>query len=393
MEESTRIPSHTPMVNSIAEAESDAMRPDVFFRPVMNALNDMIRIVTREGKVAFTNEAFDRKLAHGVDTRGRYCYELFSGEEGSGKACDPCASGLVMASGKPRQMTRKLNDRQYAVTVSPLTHPGTGEIVGTLEVFKETTLVNKIYDNLVKQNSQLKNNVYLARGVQQALVKGVLPKVPGYRLFAHFYPCEAVGGDMYDCITTDDKVVMYVSDTAGHGVMPAMLGVFFSRAVRSACTMGITDPGEILAYVQKEFQELDAEDATYITGFVLVLDPGTGDFTYSNAGLSVAPAFFHDGGVSELYLESPPVSKWFPNPNFKVASAHMDPGDRIAIYSDGITTVQSDTDALSRLHEMFQRDEFMPQEFVRDVLNELMGRHQDDVTMFICEREPVTTRT
>ena len=66
-------------------------------------------------------------------------------------------------------------------------------------------------------------------------MKGALPKVDEYELTAGFFPCEAVGGDIYDCTVYDDKLVIYVADVSGHGVMPAMLAVFFSRVVRAAC--------------------------------------------------------------------------------------------------------------------------------------------------------------
>ena len=84
------------------------------------------------------------------------------------------------------------------------------------------------------QNAKMQKDLQLARKLQEALVKGALPKVGGdYELTAGFFPCEAVGGDIYDCTVYDDKLVMYVADVSGHGVMPAMLAVFFlARSAR-----------------------------------------------------------------------------------------------------------------------------------------------------------------
>ena len=45
-------------------------------------------------------------------------------------------------------------------------------------------------------------------------MKGALPKVDEYELTAGFFPCEAVGGDIYDCTVYDDKLVIYVADVS-----------------------------------------------------------------------------------------------------------------------------------------------------------------------------------
>ncbi len=352
-----------------------------YLESILNAMSDMVRIITKEGRVALTNKSYDRKMADGKNTLGERCYELFCQTD----ECDFCISQEVLSTGMTQQTTRKYNNRVYSVTVSPLKDLN-GENIAAVEVFRDMTLDYNIKKNLLAQNAKMQKDLQMARSLQQALVRNILPAVPGYQLYSGFFPCEAVGGDIFDCITYGDKLVLYVADVSGHGVMPAMLAVFFSRAVRAACFNGKILPSEIFSEVQKEFMNLNLSDSIYITGFIVVLDKVTGDFHYSNAGLSVVPVLF-DGEVHELYMSASPISRWFDNPVFEDAKGHMKAGARILIYSDGIYNIHSDETAKNRLYEMFCAEEFACDTFVSDVRRELHTRPEDDLTILVCHRK------
>lgn len=352
---------------------------------MLNALSDMVRVVTREGKVAYTNKAYDRKMTFGQNTVGSFCHELYGNQD----PCTPCISSQVVETGKMRQVTRHLNNRTYTVTVSPLRNEATGEIMGTVEVFRDITLDFNIRTNVVAQNIKLRHELHMAQCVQEALVRNVLPDVEGYRLYAGYFPCEAVGGDIYDCILMGDRMVMYAADACGHGVMPAMLSVFFSRAVRTACMLGYDTPAGILTYVQGEFLNLELPDEIYITGFAIVLDLPTGDFTYTNAGLSVEPIVCHDGQIEELCMYSPPIARWMPRREYVSKNGHLDPSDRLLIYTDGISELQTSEEALHHMYGMFSDPEFDAENFIRLVRREIVSK-SDDMTLLVCVRAPKT---
>ncbi len=360
------------MAGKIVEAE--------YLESIINAMGDMVRVVSREGHVTFTNNAFTRKLVDGRESIGERCFDLY----GHPAECEDCLAREVLATGRTRQTTRRVNNRIYSVTVSPLT-TRSGEHFAVVEVFRDMTLDYNIKQNLMAQNAKMQKDLQLARGLQQALVKNVLPTIPGYRLHAGFFPCEAVGGDIFDCIRIGDKCVMYVTDVSGHGVMPAMLATFFSWAVRSACQSGLCHPSAILNYVQKEFLDMNLSDTIYITSFMVVLDTVTGSFEYSNAGLSVVPIVYN-GRVRELYMSAPPLSRWFNDPDFRDAEGALHTGDRLLIYSDGIHGIHSDEGVKDRLYDLFSADDFDCEKFVGNVHGELHVRPVDDLTMFICQR-------
>lgn len=368
------------MEQSIAQ-----LRNSQYLRAMLDSLSDMIRVVTREGKIAFTNKSYDKRMAYGTDSVGTFCYELY----GQNHTCEPCITQEVMRSGRARQVTRHLNGRVYSMMAAPLPDEN-GKISAVMEIFRDITLDVNIRDRLCAITTKMSSDLHLAQEVQESLVRRATPDIEGYSLYAHYLPCEMVGGDMCDVIVADEKMVLYVADASGHGVTPSMLGVFFARSVHGSVGMGITDPAQILAHIQQEFQELNVDSSLYITAFVLVIDIPTGHYSYSNGGLSVVPVHYHAAGgeVSELFMSSPPVSRWFVDPQFGLEDGQLAPGDRIFIYSDGIGDVQVDQDALDRMYAAFAAPDYKADDFALFVIKSIRSKQNDDLTMLICERQP-----
>lgn len=347
---------------------------------MIDDMSDMVRVITKEGRVAYTNKSFDKKFGGGIKSVGERCYEVF----GQDQRCDNCLAQEGFLRDAPQQVIRRYNKRIYSVMLSPLKDEE-GKTLAMVEVFRDTTLEYNIKQNLLMQNAKMQKDLNLAHNLQQSLVKKVLPKIKGYKLNAAFYPCEAVSGDIYDCMVYDDKLVMYIADVSGHGVMPSMLSVFFSRTVRTACSLGMMKPNEIFKYTQKEFLSLNLADSIYITGFIVVLDTRTGEFYYSNAGLSVEPLIY-DGTIHEISMGAPPISRWFKKPEFVNAKSRLEPGNRLLIYSDGINGIQGETGAKERLCELFGQQPFNSDKFISTVKSELYASPEDDLTILICER-------
>ncbi len=356
------------------------MNDTEYLASVLGAMSDMVRVISRDGKVVMANEAFEKRFGAG---EGHKCYEPFHQDA----PCEHCLSREVLEEGGPKRLTRKVGGRVYSVTVSPLKGPD-GSNIAAVEVFRDITLDYNIKQNLLMQNAKMQKDLQLARKLQEALVKSTMPKVGcGYELTAGFFPCEAVGGDIYDCTVYDDKLVVYLADVSGHGVMPAMLSVFFSRVVRAACLMGYFKPSEILNYAEHEFLDLNLSDAIYITAFITVIDLKTNEATYSNAGLSVMPVLYKDGEFRELYMPSHPLCDWFLDTPFADGTFTFEDGMRFLIYSDGVDDIHSDPKVKERLFELLGQDAFNSKDFIKEVREELHSNPEDDLTMLLCEKK------
>lgn len=348
---------------------------------LLGHITEMVRIITKEGRVAYANDAFDRKVAENNPTVGQRCFEVFNQDE----ECGFCPVRDSFETGMSRQLTRTHNGRIYLTNISPIINDS-GEVEAVIEILRDMTLDYNIKQTLMAQNAKMRNDLQLAKNMQRALVKNILPAVPGYDLYSAFFPSEAVGGDMFDCLMLGNKMVMYVADVSGHGVMPAMLGVFFSRAVKTACSLGILAPSEILNFVQKEYEALKLDDSIYITAFLVVLNTFDGSFLYSNAGLSVVPVIY-DGKITELQMSSLPISTWFEHPGFDDAESGLKPGGRLLIYSDGVSGIHRDKSVVPKLYSMFGQEPFSAKEFTDELSSNLHTKQEDDFTMLICSRD------
>ncbi|MEG2625257.1 MAG: SpoIIE family protein phosphatase [Christensenella sp.] len=352
-----------------------------YIESIINAMSDMMRVIATDGRVLMTNQAFDERF--GCE-EGAQCYTPFHQD----KRCEVCLSREAIATGEPRRLTRKLLGRVYSVNVSPIMGKDAVPIAA-VEVFRDITLDYNIKQNLLMQNAKMQKDLQMARKLQEALVQGALPKIGGddYELTAGFFPCEAVGGDIYDCTVYDDKLVMYVADVSGHGVMPAMLAVFFSRVVRAACVTGHFLPSEILDYAEKEYLELGLADSIYITAFITVVDLKTNRAAYSNAGFSVMPVLYYAGNYEELYMPSHPLSDWFADTPYEDICFEFKQGMRMLIYTDGVDNIHSDPNVKGKLFELLGENDFNGEKFVAEVREKLHSKPEDDLTMLLCVKK------
>lgn len=345
---------------------------------IMDGLSDMVRIVNREGRILLTNKAYDRKMAAGQPSTGQACYALL----GRDSSCEDC---VTCDSGPRRGQVWTFNDRRYSVNITPLFDEA-GEMTSIMEVFRDITLDSAVRENLISQNVRMGQDLRLAHKLQAAFTNMVAPTVPGYETAVGYQACDRVSGDMFDFIVRGDKLIMYVADVSGHGVVASMLSIFFSRAVDTACKLGFDTPERILDHVQQEFNKLQVGDDMYITGFVVVLDIPTGDIAYANAGLSVTPVIAHGGEIRELFMGALPISSWTAGRKYRQQSDHLEPGDRLLLYSDGIPEVQIDPQAQKQFYDLFSEEPFSASEFLYKVRRDFVTRRQDDLTMLILER-------
>ena len=123
----------------------------------------------------------------------------------------------------------------------------------------------------------------LAREIQQRLFPAGPPKLAEFDIAGASLPAAATGGDYFDFISTHSgELFVVVGDVTGHGIGPALL-MADARAYLRALAVSDQRFEDILSRVR----ELMIEDLGFdhfITLFFAKLDPGSGTWTYINAG-------------------------------------------------------------------------------------------------------------
>jgi phosphoserine phosphatase RsbU/P len=214
---------------------------------------------------------------------------------------------------------------------------GNRELLQTLAIEASTILENARLIEEGRAQQRLEEELDMARRIQQSLLPRSLPDSGWFRACGSSQASHEVGGDYFDVVPVGpDAWSVVVADVAGKGVSSALLVSFLQGAfLGAALAASIPD---VLARIN-HFMSERAEYGKYATVFYATLDR-TGRLNYSNAG-HCAPLLVRPGGPMEsLTPTSMPVGL-VPDSPFAVDHRDLSPGDRIVLYSDGVTDAQS----------------------------------------------------
>jgi len=222
---------------------------------------------------------------------------------------------------------------------------GNRELLQTLAINASTVLENARQIEEERAKQRMEEELDVARRIQQSLLPRRLPEEGWFVASGSSEASHQVGGDYFDVSAIGpDLWSMVVADVSGKGVSSALLAGFLQGAFLSASCS--TDISEVLSRINT-FLSDRAEHGKYATIFYSQLD-AAGHLTYANAG-HCAPLVVRAGGVIErLEATSMPVGL-APGAHFGLAHAELAPGDRIVLYTDGVT------DAANEAGEFFGR--------------------------------------
>lgn len=238
----------------------------------------------------------------------------------------------------------------------------------------------------------------VAATIQTSMLPCIFPAFPEreeFNIFADMHPAKKVGGDFYDFFLTDpDHLWVVIADVSGKGV-PAALFMVIAKTLIKNQAGSCGDPGEVLGVVNNQLCE-NNDAAMFVTCFVGVLDIPTGKFTFANAGHN-APLLYRAGGAYDWLKVKPGfVLAGLDNMQFTSEELTMHRGDRLYLYTDGVTEALNPAEELygeDRLLETMNREDVkkQPIEKVVEAVQEDIhvyadGAEQaDDITMLLLE--------
>ena len=125
----------------------------------------------------------------------------------------------------------------------------------------------------------------IAEVLQRILLPERLPDVPGIDLAGRYQAGDSsvvVGGDWYDAIpTTDGRILVMIGDVMGRGVRAAAVMAQLRNAGRVAAARD-HGPAQIISQLNRLVGALD--EGRFATLVCLLIDPGSGSVSFSNAG-------------------------------------------------------------------------------------------------------------
>jgi sigma-B regulation protein RsbU (phosphoserine phosphatase) len=224
----------------------------------------------------------------------------------------------------------------------PYTEPdrefGTGVVAQAVVAFE-----NAWHQTEVVERKQFERELSLAASIQKNLFPSELPQLPGYALAAMSRPARLVGGDYYDALVIDApseaaRGLFCVADVSGKGIAASILMSNIQATLRAL--LGREAALSELARCINDLLHSSTPENKYATAVFLTLEPATGVCHYVSAGHTEALVVRRDGTVLRLGATGLALGL-FPGMVYDQEVFTLEPGDVVALYSDGISEALS----------------------------------------------------
>ena len=193
-----------------------------------------------------------------------------------------------------------------------------------IEEYSEKIVASAAYEE--KINADLA----LAERIQASMVPDKPLQGKEFLVRGYMRPAREVGGDLYSYFRIDEnRVGFYIGDVSGKGVPAALFMAKANTLLRLTLKdSNINEANKILC-------EGNAENF-FVTAFLAVLDLRNGELTYVNCGHE--PAFLYQNGKYRALDEEPNfLLGCIPDFEYKVQKTKLRHGDRLFLYTDGIS--------------------------------------------------------
>ena len=203
----------------------------------------------------------------------------------------------------------------------------------------------RLYEQIVRQERRLEQDLALARELQHRLLPATLPKMNHAEVAAKFSPARAIGGDLYDFLKYSGGYLyaIAVGDVSGKGAPAAIYAALASGILRSHAPEEPT-AGEMLHIVNLSLVERPI-DAQFVSMIYAIWDDSSRTLRLANSGLP-RPVRCSKGKATRVEATGLPLGL-FPSAEYDEVSIHAAAGDVFLFFSDGIL------DARNRSGELF----------------------------------------
>ncbi|MBE2267129.1 MAG: SpoIIE family protein phosphatase [Anaerolinea sp.] len=276
--------------------------------------------------------------------------------------------------------------------------------------------------------AKIENDIEIARRIQNNFLPNQLPEVTGWEIGGRFQPAREVAGDFYDffMMMNGRRLGIIIADVCDKGVGAALFMSLTRSLIRAFAMMNhnvnwaenLFDPdGGISSFgrskssrvaIQANALKTAVVDTNeYITThhldlnmfatlFFGMLDPTTGTLLYINGG-HCPPMIISPTGEIKARLEpTGPAVGMFPGAEFEILDAHLDHGDILLGFTDGVTDARNPSGKL--FHEAGLISLIAPPldsaKGLLDRVDNALYNHIgdaiqfDDITMVAARREP-----
>jgi len=268
---------------------------------------------------------------------------------------------------------------------------GNRELLQSLAIEISTVLENARLLEEEALKRRLDQELKIARDIQQALLPASLPEDGWLVAAGRSDACQQVGGDYYDVMhLPPDHWGAVLADVSGKGVSAALLtsliqGAFFATASAEGRLCQVVN--RINRYLCER-----SRSAKFATVFYCLISRN-GLARWVNAGHCPALLARSGGGIEWLPPASVPIGL-FPEAQFEERESQLQPGDKLVLYSDGVSEAANyswEQFGEERLAQAVRASAGQPaQEVLRRLLEQVNSftagaPQRDDVTLLVLD--------
>jgi serine phosphatase RsbU (regulator of sigma subunit) len=188
----------------------------------------------------------------------------------------------------------------------------------------------------VVHSARRRKTINPAAEVQQDLLPPRIATLTGASVAGGVLPGYEVGGDFFDYADNPDGIWLAVGDGVGKGNVAASLAALAVGALRAARRSGatLTETAELMHATLLDL----GDDARFLTAVLAHWYPADGALRWISCGHPPPLLVASDGGTRELTgSQTYPLGILEPERQFIVAQTTLAVGDRLVLYSDGIS--------------------------------------------------------
>ncbi len=248
---------------------------------------------------------------------------------------------------------------------------GSSEFASLSDDINHTVFVLKSYIDAAEK--RFEQELLLAKTIQDSS----LPRKfdfnhKGFEVYAAMDPAREVGGDFYDVFFVDtDKLALVMADVSGKGIPAALFMMRCKTALRGYAETGRTTE-EICRRVGNELCAGN-ELSMFVTVWIAIVDLANGNVCYVNAGHEYPAIKRRDGNYKIFKDKHFPALGAMEDIQYREYEMHLDPGDCLFVYTDGVP------EALNRAGEQYGLSRMI------SALNDCADRSMHDLLQSIRE--------
>jgi phosphoserine phosphatase RsbU/P len=270
---------------------------------------------------------------------------------------------------------------------------GNREILQTLALEASTILENARLLDEERAKQHMEEELNVARTIQTGLLPRELPAVGWFRAMGSSIASRQVGGDYFDVRQiSPDLFACVITDVSGKGVSAALLAALLQGAFVFASEAAV-QIGDVMSRVNRFLYER-ARGEKYATVVYCTVNR-SGELRWSNAGHPKPLLVRANAEPRALESTGIPIGM-MDIASYEVKSIQLEPGDKIVLFSDGVSeaaNAQGECFDKHRMKEVLRTYASagcaeLHAKLVEAVEEFSDADEEDDITMLVLEYQP-----